>query len=218
MSRQDDKALISCNVWVILPVPSLEEPCLDTTMLYRKGDTLLSSINIFSCCHIRIINLMTRVKKMAQQKRACLAEDTNSLPSSHIGASQFPVTLALGTWGPLLALSSSWMYMVHIKWLRAPILINNMEISKSFKKIIWLVRIFHPGFHIVLMPWIFSVTLLFSVVPLNSGKQFSPMSFVFLPLAKSFQFLFHFGESMCEVYVCICEVYVCICLSICSCV
>lgn len=46
-------------------------------------------------------------------------------------------------------------------------------------------------------------------VPLNSGKdkvfmQFSLMSFVFLPLAKSFQFLFHFGKSVCEVYVCMC--------------
>lgn len=55
---------------------------------------------------------MIRVKEMAQQKRACIAEDTNLFPSSHISASHFPVTLALGIWGPLLALTSSCMYMV----------------------------------------------------------------------------------------------------------
>lgn len=31
-------------------------------------------------------------------------------------------------------------------------------------------HIFHTGFHIVLRPWILSVSLLASVVPLNGGK------------------------------------------------
>lgn len=83
-----------------------------------------------------------------------------------------------------------------------------MEISESFKKIIWPVHIFHTGFHIILMPWIFSVSLLVSVVPLDSGKIKSlcsspPCHLCSCPWLKAFNFFFILVK-VCVRYMSVC--------------